>query len=638
MTNGGIAHTRARALLALLLSVAACSGGEGSSSAVGGDPGGNDPCHPYTLGATCPISLAAFDLHDVFFVAPGLGQGFVDISLSGSTTFAVGILREPDGWTRSCSDFTFGVDQSCVVVVNGGAGYHLLVAEAEGRAGTTYVTIARSQNLGSAAKPVPVSTDSLVNGSVGAHGTSYFSFEPAASGTHTIGITGLFSQLTWELYSDPAFLDTVQGCAYTSQQPDLACRASLTGGATYYLRVREFSGAPQEFRVSIGSGAWDEGSAMSPVPLPVGGPNRPSTVDVFGHSFYTFTPMASGPHSIQLDGHSVVVDGQQYSFPSDYGWTLFEDPGFTTSVVTNCRDYRQIRDGTEHCVASLRAGVPYYLRVDEQAGFPNRAFDLTVVSRTSGGGTSEGAIGAPVAVAFTDGWGNVAALGSSYYSFRTDAGATSVAYRIIATSQQDDFYFPGSNLSWSLFDDPGFSHEIARCDRATGIVAQSCLTPGLSPSTTYYLRVDENDGIAQGFALTLHGGFSPPTPSSAQAPVSIPVGATGVDVVQDNTLSTGFYSFVASAPGTYRVEADLATGDVYGLVGWTLYDDAAYSQQVAHCFRTDGIRTAGASCTVALPGSSTFYLKVWTFAAQSGGPGSIITGGNDLHLVVDAIP
>jgi hypothetical protein len=50
----------------------------------------------------------------------------------------------------------------------------------------------------------------------------------------------------------------------------------------------------------------------------------------------------------------------------------------------------------------------------------------------------------------------------------------------------------------------------------------------------------------------------------------------------DNTLSTGFYTFATEAPGTYRVEAKLATGDGYALTGWTLYDDASYSQEVVH--------------------------------------------------------
>jgi hypothetical protein len=645
MTQGGLALALA---VAMFVGTAGCSGGSSGGPIVnpgGGDPGdggGNDPCSPYTFGATCPIALTPYGVVDVYFTAPGLGQGLVDISLTGSTTFAVGVLREPDGYQRACSDFTFGNDQSCVVVSNGGAGYHLFVFETEGFAGTTYVTIARSQSLGSAAKPVPVSTDSLVNGSVGANGESYFSFEATSAATHTIALTGLFTQLDWELYGDPEFVDTVQLCTFASHQPELACRASLAGGATYYLRVRERSGAPQEFQLSIGSGAGDEGTPAAPVVLPVGGPSRVSTVDVFGHSYYTFTPTASGLHAIQLDGHSIVVDGFSYSFPSDFGWTLFEDPGFTTSVVKECRDYRQIRNGMEHCLAELRADVPYYLRVDEQAGYPNRAFELTVVSRTGGGGSGQGTVGGPVAISDQpittfSGWGSVAALGSSYYSFQTAAGATDAAYRIIVVSEPDTFYFAGSNLSWALFDDAGFSHELTRCDRATGIVAQSCLTPGLSPSTTYYLRVDENDGIAQYFGLVVHGGRPPPTATSAQAPVSIPVGAAGIDVVQDNTLSTGFYTFATAAPGTYRVEANLATGDVYGLTGWTLYDDAAYSHEVVHCFTTGGIRTPGSSCTVALP-AGTFYLKVQTFAAQSGYPSSTITGSDDLHLMVDAVP
>jgi len=290
-------------------------------------------------------------------------------------------------------------------------------------------------------------------------------------------------------------------------------------------------------------------------------------------------------------------------------------------------------------VASLNAGVTYYLRVDEQAGYPNRMYELTVVYRLGGGGTGEGAIGAPVPIAWPivsySGWGQVAALGSSYYSFQTAASPGSL--RVIVTPETDTFYFAGSNLTWFLFDDPGFSNEISRCDGAAGIAAQSCLTPQLAPSATYYLRVDEKDDIPQMFGLGLYGGFAPPTSSSRDVPVAIPLGSTGLDVVQDNTLSTGFYSFATTQPGTYRIQANLATGNVYGLVAWHLYDDPAFSHQVAHCFKSDGNVTSGTSCTVSLPGGMSFYLRVQAVGAQSGVPGSTVVGGNDLHLVVERL-
>lgn len=304
--------------------------------------------------------------------------------------------------------------------------------------------------------------------------------------------------------------------------------------------------------------------------------------------------------------------------------------------MKECRDYRLISNGIEHCAASLTSGVPYYLRVDEQAGYPNRIFELTVLSRTGGGGISEGAIGAPIPFGFSSGFGFVAALGSSYYSFQT--GASAGSYRIISTSSTDNFFFTGSNLTWFLFDNSNFSNEISRCDRATGIVAQSCLTPQLAASTTYYLQVRENDNIAQSlpggvltqFGLALSGDFPSPTLSSPQAPIPIPLGSSGLDVVQDATLSTGFYSFVTSQSGTYRINANLATGDVYALAAWYLYDDATFSHQIAHCFKSGGGSTSGTSCTVSLPSGTDFYLKVQTKAPYG-------IANSDLHLVVERL-
>jgi hypothetical protein len=227
-----------------------------------------------------------------------------------------------------------------------------------------------------------------MNASVAANGKSYFTFTAGSSSEHTIALTGLFSQLAWKLFSDRDQANMIQSC----QGPDLVCSASLTAGATYYLQVQEFSGAPVEFQLMIGSGSHNEGSMASPVVVSGG---RASSVDVFGHSYYTFTAALSGPYSIQINPHT-TTNGTSYTYPSDYGWTLFADSGFS-QVVKDCRDYRELGH-YEHCIATLTAGTAYYLRVDELAGLPNRMFDLQVVSRTPGGATSEGTPGAPVAL------------------------------------------------------------------------------------------------------------------------------------------------------------------------------------------------------------------------------------------------
>src|SRR5439155_9959778 len=164
--------------------------------------------------------------------------------------------------------------QSCRACIVGGAPYHVYVYELGGKSGTTNLTIYASANapsLGSADKPVPVSTDSLLNLSVGAGGASYFSFQPARSASYTVAVTGLFTALTWELFEDPGYLHRIQQCSAGGASSDLSCAAPLTEGATYYLKVLEHAGAPQEFVLTIGSGARDEGSQTSPVPLAVGG-------------------------------------------------------------------------------------------------------------------------------------------------------------------------------------------------------------------------------------------------------------------------------------------------------------------------------------------------------------------------------
>src|SRR5207253_2324960 len=81
----------------------------------------------------------------------------------------------------------------------------------------------------------------------------------------------------------------------------------------------------------------------------------------------------SGPHEIELDFAFLWRDRTGWSYAADLGWTLFDDAAFAHPVAA-CRDYRGIRSNSppmpssqfEHCIATLVAGVPYYLRVDEQ--------------------------------------------------------------------------------------------------------------------------------------------------------------------------------------------------------------------------------------------------------------------------------
>lgn len=578
------------------------------------------------------------------FAAPG--DGYVTVSLTGSSTLAHFTVEQLElfGHGRliaTCNNRTLGIDQSCPVRVAGGGGYLVRVYEDEGRSGTTHLTMGWRENLGTPSAPVPVSVDSLVNGSVGALGTSHFSFVARGSTTHTIAVAGPFTQLAWELFADPAYTSAILACAFSEGVEDLACAGALTAGSTYFLRIRELSGAPQQFRLTVGSGVGNEGDPARPVMLTVGAPPRASTADVFGRSYYTFTPNATGPHSIRLDARTGPTPTERLASISDYAWTLFAAADLGT-VVAECRDYRQMRLAPadfEHCVAPLVAGVTYTLRVDERAGFPNRVYDLSVVPRAGGGGTSEGSVGAPVAFEGANRWGRVAASGTSYYSFRTAAGAAS-SYRIITAVLPEDMSTPGSNLSWALYGDASFASEVMTCARASGIAPESCLTPALAPSTTYYLRVDEHDGIAQMFDLDISGGSPPLTQTSPQSPATIPVGTRGLEVVQDNTLSTGYYTFTTAEAGTYRISADLAAGGLRGaVVAWSLYDDAAAPHRLARCLDLGGMEPVfGSSCTVALAAGQRHRLVVQPLSAESGYPGVTIVGNNDLHLAVQRLP
>ncbi len=62
-----------------------------------------------------------------------------------------------------------------------------------------------------------------------------------------------------------------------------------------------------------------------------------------------------------------------------------------------------------------------------------------------------------------------------------------------------------SNYGWSLFGDPSYTASalIYRCDAYADARDESCQPPLLVVGRTYYLRIDEEDGMAGSFTLTI---------------------------------------------------------------------------------------------------------------------------------------
>ena len=122
---------------------------------------------------------------------------------------------------------------------------------------------------------------------------------------------------------------------------------------------------------------------------------------------------------------------------------------------------------------------------------------LTACSNGSGDKTSssgdEGTPSAPVTLTVgTSHTGSIAQFGTSYYRFTTAANS---AYRISLTNTNSD-------LSWELFSNPDYIGFIKYCDNILETGDEVCTSgSALTAGTTYYLSVDEDDGVAGTYKL-----------------------------------------------------------------------------------------------------------------------------------------
>jgi chitinase len=134
-----------------------------------------------------------------------------------------------------------------------------------------------------------------------------------------------------------------------------------------------------------------------------------------------------------------------------------------------------------------------------------------------GGGTppnqvnSEGTPGNPVNLGVittsTVHAGSVSIAGTSYYKFTT--GSTSGSYTIGLTNTHSD-------LSWSLYNSAYYL--IDECDTLYTAGDEIGSTLALSANTIYYLAVDEWDGVAGSFMLTVSPPVTPTTPVAYAGP------------------------------------------------------------------------------------------------------------------------
>ena len=89
----------------------------------------------------------------------------------------------------------------------------------------------------------------------------------------------------------------------------------------------------------------------------------------------------------------------------------------------------------------------------------------------------------------------------------TSAANASTFGRFVATAGSHTISLSAltSNYGWSLFSSPSYVADglILRCDAHSDASDESCPVSLLIPGHTYYLRIDEESGVAGSFTVTI---------------------------------------------------------------------------------------------------------------------------------------
>jgi len=149
-----------------------------------------------------------------------------------------------------------GLKETCIITGLADAKYYFMVNQPAAATTLQTYTIAVTQppvvktlTAGTFAAPGTTSE------SITAKGEKFFSFQ-ATGALMNIRLSGTASDLGWSLYSDTTFTTPAGGTGSTCDKSSLAvdeyCQAQgLTGGATYYLKVREYSGVAGNFNLTL---------------------------------------------------------------------------------------------------------------------------------------------------------------------------------------------------------------------------------------------------------------------------------------------------------------------------------------------------------------------------------------------------
>ncbi|MDH5752813.1 MAG: hypothetical protein OEZ59_10415 [Deltaproteobacteria bacterium] len=203
---------------------------------------------------------------------------------------------------------------------------------------------------------------------------------------------------------------------------------------------------------------------------------------------------------------------------------------------------------------------------------------------------------------------SIDANGSNYYSLTT--GATPAIHTISLIDT-------GSDLTWSLYADAGFSDRIYYCDGFNYAIDEVCVTQELAADTMYYLVVDEWDNQAGSFSLLVEEG-------SIYNPVfsTLTVGTPSDELIDEYGLN--HYEFTTgAADAVYTISLTNTNSDL----NWELFANAELSLWMDEC-DTSLVAEDEICVTPLLAANTTYYLRVSEWDFVLGGFTILVEEGN----------
>ncbi len=455
-------------------------------------------------GAPVPVLSNPIGGATIYTTTPTLSW-YLNIGVTGTVTYDVQLSSDPT--------FTDGSQQQLYNV--GQSGTTATVPSGRLLAGTTYYWRALSHNDGNTSAYSSAESFTVDNSQGGAPvpvpswpvgGATVYSNPPTLNWYLSSAASGVITYDIQYGTDSMGVLTTVSGIGTTSN----TLGSTLTGGATYFWRVRSHNGANTSAYSAFVSFVMNASSSTAPVPIP--------SWPIGGATVYTTTPTLSWYLGTGVSG-TITYDVQ-----------LSSDPTFTDGSQQQL--YNVGQSGTTATVPSgrLLGGTTYYWRVLSHNGANTSAYSATTSFIVDAGST-----GNPTPIpSWPVGGATVYSLTPTLSWYINSGASGTVTYDIEVRTAASSFTGTPTNAGI-----PGTSFTLG-----------SSLVSG----TNYHWKVRLHSSTAGYSNWSSEATFTTFTPSGSVAAPTLGDPDMGITIASPSASLSWYLTTAPAANQTYRVE------------------------------------------------------------------------------------